>query len=86
MRGGTAVDLEVVATPGRGAAIGWGNRDTMAGAIRIANCADGTNVAGEPAWVAFAGGFHVDRPGRVTLIVRSRGLRTGAHVPVGADC
>ncbi|OPC80120.1 hypothetical protein B4N89_03390 [Embleya scabrispora] len=86
VRGGTVVDLEVVPTPGHGAAIGWGNRDTTAGAIRVPDCTEGTTGTGEPAWVAFAGGFHVDRPGCVTLIVRSRGLRTRAHIPVGADC
>ena len=83
VRNGAVVDIEVVPAPGNGTSIGWGNGRPSAGAVRVPGCTTGPT---ETSWVTFPGGYHVDRPGCVTLIVRSRGLQTKVHVPVGADC
>ncbi|MEU0938817.1 hypothetical protein [Embleya sp. NPDC005971] len=83
VRAGARVDIEVLPAPGNGASIVWGNGRPAAGSVRVPGC---PARSAEQPWLAFAGGYHVDRPGCVTLIVRSHGLRTKVHVPVGADC
>ncbi|MYS79059.1 hypothetical protein [Embleya scabrispora] len=83
VRDGAVVDIEVVPAPGNGTSIGWGNGHPSAGAVRVPGCTTGS---AETSWVTFSGGYYVDRPGCVTLVVRSRGSQTKVHVPVGADC
>ncbi|MET7304448.1 hypothetical protein [Embleya sp. NPDC005575] len=83
VRDGAVVDIEVVPAPGNGTSIGWGNGRLPARSVRVPGCTSGST---ETSWMAFPGGYYVDRPGCVTLVVRSRGLQTKVHVPVGADC
>ncbi|MFF7248864.1 hypothetical protein ACFZBU_33715 [Embleya sp. NPDC008237] len=83
VRNGAAVDIEVLPAAGNGTSIGWGNGLPSASSVRVPGCTTGST---EDSWAAFPGGYHVDRPGCVTLVVRSRGLQTKVHIPVGADC
>ncbi|MFJ8743880.1 hypothetical protein ACIRL2_31450 [Embleya sp. NPDC127516] len=83
VRNGAVVDIEVLPAPGNGASIGWGNGQSSAVAVRVPGCTTGSTAN---SWTAFPGGYYVDRPGCLTLVVRSRGLQTKVRVPVGADC
>jgi len=79
VRAGADVEIRVEGD----AAIGWGSPALPARVIHGPRCAPDT--AGV-SWVVVPGGFWVDEPRCVTLVVRSRGEEARARVPVGADC
>jgi len=78
VRSGTAFKMAVV-DPDE-VAIGWGNPATPAQRVHVSPCPS------TGAWLAFAGGYWVDKVGCITVVVSHNGSSTSAHVGVGAPC
>jgi hypothetical protein len=85
IRAGATVEIAIApSTPGR-ARIGWGSpsqpgpRQVVAG-CSVAGCVD------DCGWLAFAGGYWVDAPRCLPLIVRSGGREERTGVAVGNTC
>ncbi|WP_406279988.1 hypothetical protein [Embleya sp. NBC_00896] len=83
VRDGAVVDIQVVPDPDNGTSVAWGSPGPFADLLRIPGCTTGSTT---DKWMAFPGGFYVDKPGCVTLIVRAHGEQTRVHIPVGAAC
>lgn len=62
-------------------AIGWGSPAQPSEQVTI----DGCRYA-RGKWLAYAGGYWVDRPACVPLVVSSGARRTTVHIPLGEDC
>lgn len=82
VRPGTPVELEIVGEAAATSTIGWGNPGPAVARIRV-YCPD---VHAVPGWLAFAGGYTVDKPRCLPLLVRSADRETLARIPVGAPC
>ncbi len=67
-----------VADPGH-VSIGWGNPGPVTKRFVIPGC-------GSSGWLAFAGGYYVDRPRCITLEVTSGTLRQDVLLGVGEPC
>jgi hypothetical protein len=80
VRADTVVDLVVPAEVAGHLRIGWGSPGPEGTSIRVPGCASGGQ------WVAFAGGYTVDAPACVPLIVRSGGREARVRIAVGARC
>jgi hypothetical protein len=79
VRAGTTVDLRVSGEDLGHAMIGWSGAPSKPQTDLRAQC------TGE-GWMAFAGGYWVDSPRCVTLIIRARNEQTTAHLAIGAPC
>jgi len=79
IRAGNTVDLLVSGEDLDHAMIGWSGAPSKPRTHIRAQC------PGE-GWMAFAGGYWVDSPRCITLIIRARGQQAIAHIAVGAPC
>jgi hypothetical protein len=61
--------------------IGWGSPGIPSHRVLVDNCAD---IGG--AWLAYAGGYWIDHPACVPVIVRAGGKQQQVHIGVGAAC
>ena len=82
VRAGERVEIVVVPTTGRTAAVWWGNtgNDQPTKRLVVGPCATGTG------WLVFPGGYWVSEPGCVTLVVRHEGVDDYVTAAVGAPC
>lgn len=80
VRGGAEVELLVPPGVAGRASIGWGNAGRMGTRVRVPGCADGQG------WLVFAGGYEVDSPMCLPLVVRAGGREQQVRIPVGAGC
>lgn len=81
IRPGTAFELIV---PGRFThrlTIGWGSPGTPSHRVVVKNC---SSPGG--GWLAYAGGYWIDHPGCVPIIVRAGGKQQEVHIGVGMPC
>jgi hypothetical protein len=78
VRGGVAFTIEV-SEPPSSALIGWGSPAEFGSTVSSAGCpGDG--------WLGFAGGFLVDQPHCVRLVIEALGGEEQVEVGVGAPC
>jgi hypothetical protein len=81
IKAGSALTLTVPdAWRGR-LAIGWGSPAQPSEQVTVDNC----TYAGQQ-WLAYAGGYWVDKFACVPLIVESGGQRRTVHIPLGEPC
>jgi hypothetical protein len=80
VRAGTVVDLEVPAAAAAHLRIGWGSPGPQGHRLRVPGCRS------ESGWLAFAGGYTVDTPRCVPLMVRSGGREVLVRIGVGVPC
>ena len=65
--------------------IGWGSPGIPSHRVLVDNCADiGGDTGG--AWLAYAGGYWIDHPACVPVIVRAGGKQQEVHIGVGTAC
>jgi hypothetical protein len=83
VRAGVVVDLVVPAGWTDRARVGWGSPGVPTTHLHVPGCA-GRVMPG--AWLAFAGGYWVDKPACLPLIVSSGGRQTTVHISVGVAC
>jgi hypothetical protein len=82
VRAGETVDLQVAPGWAGRAFVGWGSPASPAPGVR-ASC---QATAGQGQWLAFAGGYWVDQPACLPLIVRSHGQQAQVQIGVGVVC
>lgn len=78
---GTAFELIV---PGQFAghlSIGWGSPGTPSQRVVVSDCA---NPGG--GWLAYAGGYWIDHPACVAIVVRAGGQRQQVRIGLGTPC
>jgi hypothetical protein len=63
--------------------IGWGGPGTRSHNFHVSGCAA---TASQHRWLVFAGGFWIDSPACVPVLVRSGAQEEIVHVGVGAPC
>lgn len=80
VRTGTAVDLAVAPSAAAHAWIGWGNAATPATTQHVDACPGPSTSLGWP------GGYWVDAPMCLPLVVRAAGQETTVDIPVGVPC
>lgn len=61
--------------------IGWGSPGTPSHRLLVGNCAN-TGVG----WLAFAGGYWVDHPACVAIVVKAGGKEQQVRIGVGSAC
>jgi hypothetical protein len=61
--------------------IGWGSPGIPSHRVLVDNCADT-----DGAWLAYAGGYWIDYPACVPVIVRAGGKQQEVHIGVGTAC
>jgi len=81
IRPGTAFELIVPAEFADRLSIGWGSPGTPSHRVVVNNC---PNPGG--GWLAYAGGFWIDHPACVPIIVRTGGKQREVHIGVGTPC
>jgi hypothetical protein len=62
--------------------IGWGAPGTPSQIVEVSNCAN----PGGGGWLAIPGGYWIDHPACVPIIVRAGGQQQQVHVGVGKAC
>jgi hypothetical protein len=62
--------------------IGWGAPGTPSQIVEVSNCAN----PGGGGWLAIPGGYWIDHPACVPIIVRAGGKQQQVHVGVGKAC
>ena len=63
--------------------IGWGNGPiTPSNSLSAANCGD----PGDTQWLAYPGGYWIDHPACVPLIVTAGGTQQQVHIGLGTNC
>ena len=63
--------------------IGWGNGPiTPSNSLSAANCGD----PGDTQWLAYPGGYWIDHPACVPLIVTAGGKQQQVHIGLGTNC
>lgn len=82
VRAGAQPELRVPADWESRAWIGWGNPAGPASFVTVSAC----SPSGSDPWIAFAGGYYVDEPACVPIVVRSAGRETTVRVGVGVAC
>jgi hypothetical protein len=80
VRTDAVVDLLIPADATDHVKIGWGSPGPRGSKLRVPGC----TVA--LAWLAFAGGYWVDAPACVPVVVRSGEIETQVRIPVGIAC
>lgn len=81
VRPGTTFELIVPARFTSRLSIGWGTPGTPSHRVLVDNCAD---TGGE--WLAYSGGYWIDHPACVPVIVRAGGKQQQVHIGVGTAC
>ena len=81
-RPGTKFELIVPARFASRLRIGWGNPGTPSQIVEVSNCAN----PGGGGWLAIAGGYWIDHPACVPIIVRAGGKQQQVHIGVGKAC
>jgi len=81
IRPGTTFELIVPARFADRLRIGWGSPGTPSQRVVVSNC---PNPGG--GWLAYAGGYWVDHPACVPIIVRAGGNQQEVHIGVGTPC
>ena len=81
-RPGTKFELIVPARFVSRLRIGWGAPGTPSQIVEVSNCAN----PGGGRWLAIAGGYWIDQPACVPIIVRAGGKQQQVHVGVGKAC
>jgi hypothetical protein len=81
IRPGTTFELIVPARFADRLRIGWGSPGTPSHRVVVSNC---PNPGG--GWLAYAGGYWIDHPACVPIIVRAGGKQQEVHIGVGAPC
>lgn len=83
VKAGTTFELIVPPLAADHLSIGWGGAPaTPSGRVLIHNCAK-TSASG---WLAYAGGYWIDHPACVTLIVDARGQQEQQRIGLGTPC
>jgi hypothetical protein len=80
VRADTVVDLEVPAAAAAHVRIGWGSPGPQGHRLRVPGCPS------ESGWLAFAGGYTVNTPRCVPLMVRSGEREVQVRIGVGVPC
>ncbi len=78
--------MVIVASDPDHVAMGWGNPGTITSALIIPGCPEPANSSPGSEWLAFAGGYYVDRPQCIGLIVTRAGQEHTVRIGVGAPC
>jgi hypothetical protein len=81
VRPGTTFELIVPGQFASRLSIGWGAPGTPSHRVLVGNCA-GTGGG----WLAYAGGYWVDHPACVPIIVRAGGKQQQVHIGIGTAC
>jgi hypothetical protein len=81
IRPGATFELIVPAGFTSRLSIGWGAPGTPSHQILVGNCA---STGG--GWLAYAGGYWIDHPACVPVIVRAGGKQQQVHIGVGTAC
>jgi hypothetical protein len=81
IRPGTTFELIVPARFTGQLSIAWGMPGTPSHRVLVGNCA---STGG--GWLAYAGGYWIDHPACVPIIVRAGGIQQQVHVGVGMAC
>ncbi|HEY0938077.1 MAG TPA: hypothetical protein VGD91_30580 [Trebonia sp.] len=81
IRPGTTFELIVPARFTSRLRIGWGSPGTPASRILVGNCAGAGG-----GWLAYAGGYWIDHPACVPIIVRAGGRQQQVRIGVGTAC
>lgn len=81
-RPGTKFELIVPARFASRLRIGWGNPGTPSQTVDVSNCAS----PGGGRWLAIAGGYWIDHPACVPIIVRAGGKQQTVHIGIGTPC
>jgi hypothetical protein len=81
-RPGTTFELIVPARFASRLRIGWGAPGTPSQRVEVSNCAN----PGGGGWLAIAGGYWIDHPACVPIIVRAGGKQQQVHIGVGKAC
>lgn len=83
IRTGTTFELVVPAEYGDRLGIGWGGAPSApTSRFTVADCAN----PGGTGWLAYAGGYWIDHPACVTLIVKAGGKQQTVHIGIGTAC
>jgi hypothetical protein len=83
IRADSAFDLVVPVLPGNRLTIGWGNRAFRPGKrVVVPGCADQYGTG----WLAYPGGYWVDRPLCLPLTVRAGNREQVVRIGVGTPC
>jgi hypothetical protein len=83
-RAGAVVDLRVAAGWEGHARIGWGQEPLSPGiGVRVPAC---PRPSGPAQWLGFAGGYWVDQPTCLPLIVSANGEQTRVFISIGLPC
>jgi hypothetical protein len=78
---GTTFELIVPARFANRLSIGWGLPGTPSHRVAVNNC---SNPGG--GWLAYAGGYWIDHPACVPIIVRAGSKQQEVHIGVGTPC
>jgi hypothetical protein len=81
IRPGTTFELIVPAPFADRLRIGWGSPGTPSHRVMVSNC---PNPGG--GWLAYAGGYWIDHPACVPIIVRAGGKQQTVHIGLGTPC
>jgi hypothetical protein len=81
IRPGTTFELIVPAGFADRLRIGWGSPGTPSHRVAVSNCPDPGG-----GWLAYAGGYWIDHPACVPIIVRAGGKQQEVHIGVGTPC
>jgi hypothetical protein len=84
VRVGAVVDLRIGADRAGHARIAWGNPGKVADHVRVevSDCLG----FGTSSWVAFAGGYYVDEPMCLPIVVGSGAVQEVVRIAVGTAC
>jgi len=80
VRAGVVFDLEISPDWAAHARIGWGSPSTPGTRLHVGACA-GTDM-----WLGYPGGYWVDKPMCLPLIVRTDGRQETVDISVGVRC
>ena len=82
IRPGTRFELIVPARFTSRLRIGWGKPGTPSQRVVVDDCAN----TGGPRWLAYAGGYWIDHPACVSIIVSVGGKQQQVHIGIGTAC
>jgi hypothetical protein len=82
---GAVVEISVAREAADQAALIWGSAREPGSRQRVNGCSV-VGCAADCGWLAFAGGYWVDAPACVPIVVRSNGREARVGVAVGAAC
>jgi hypothetical protein len=85
VRAGAVVEIVVAPAAAGHAKMGWGSPAEPGGRLTVTGCPT-TGCVGGCDWLAFAGGYWVDAPRCVPLVIRSGGREERIGVAVGTPC